>query len=368
MDVSHHRMRFAVSFRVMRVDRKSGAETERLQGMVDGGSIERNQDTTVTESGSIDYVGDISGFANDLLRIWADLTYEDDTSESIALGTFLADGPKREISGGDSTVTPLSLYGRLRELSDDQFAQPLSVPSGSNPLDVVEDIITNCGLELAAHNECPYRLGSTWTFGMDTDTTSGSKLDAINELLDLAGWNAARTDPMGRVVLTPYVNPSDRASSWEFVEGAGARFLRSMTDERDWFDVANQVKVIYGNQDAEYVGIAVDDDPDSEFSTVTRGRVIGRTETYSDIPDGAGAEEIQSMADAKAAELLATERSVIRRVTFTHIYAPITLGDVVRLSYPSGGVDGLFAVRTQTIGLKAGLPVECEARSFERSG
>lgn len=367
MDRTHHRMRFVVSFRVMRVDRETGNETERLPGMVDGGSIERNQDTTVTESASIDYVGDSSGFSNDLLRIWADLSYEDGTTESIALGTYLADGPKREISGGRSIVTPLSLYGRLKELADDQFAQPLSVASGSNPLDVVEDIITGCGLEIAPHETCSYRMGSTWTFGMDDTATSG-KLDAVNELLDLAGWNAARTDTMGRVVLTPYANPSDRAASWEFAEGPGARFVRSMTDERDWFDVANQVRAIYGNQDAEYIGLAVDDDPDSEFSTVARGRVIGRTETYPDIPEGMNADDIQEMADAKAAELLATERSVIRRITFTHVYAPVTLGDVVRLDYPSGGVSGLFAIRTQTISLKAGLPVECEARSFERTG
>lgn len=364
MDMTHHLMGFVTSVRIMRVDRASGAETGRVDGVLRGGSITRNQDTDVTESATLDFEGP-SDSPTDLLRVWADLDYEDGTRESISLGTFLPDGPKREVTGGDADSRPLNLYGRLRELSDDQFAYPVSLQPGENPLDFIDETIREAGLETAAHPATDYRMGTTWTFGMD-DSAQKNKLNAVNELLDLMGWNSARTDPMGRVLLTPYTQLKDRAPSWTFTEGADARFVRSMTDERDWFDTANQVIVIYSDQERDIRGLAVDDDPASEFSTVTRGRVVSKTYTYSDIPDGMSETDAQAMADAKAAELLATAQSVIRRVTFTHIYAPVTIGDVVTLDYPAGGIRGDLAVRTQKIDLTAGLPVETEARSFAR--
>ncbi|MEE1295710.1 MAG: hypothetical protein UHD09_02405 [Bifidobacterium sp.] len=351
--------------RIMRVSRSTGLETERVNAILVDGSITRNQDTRVTETASLTLEGD-ADFGADLLRIWADVTYTDGTRESIPLGTFLPDGAKREIDGGEAVTIPLNLYGRLRELDDDQFQYPVMLETGTNPMDWIETVIHEAGLEIAPHAECVYRLGAPWTFGTG-ESRDESKLSAINDLLALAGWNSARTDPYGRVLLTPYEPPDRRAPSWDFTEGANARFLRSMTDERDWFDTANQVRVVYSTQERDVIGIAVDDDPASAFSTVTRGRVIGKTYTYSDIPDGLADADLQKMADAKALELLATTQSVIRRVVFTHIWAPVGLGDVVNLQYPTGKVDGRFAVRTQKITLTGGLPIEAEARSFERS-
>lgn len=357
---------FNVDYRVMRVSRTSNMETSRLQTVVAGGTITRNQDTRVVEQASLTLIGDES-VGSDLLRIWADITYENGTKESVALGTFLPNSPKRQVKGEQIVSTPITLYGRLRELDDDQFQQPISIAAGSNPMTWIEEVIREAGLELAPHDPMVYRLGSTWSFGVENDERDASKLAAINELLELAGWSSARTDSMGRVVLAPYVPPGKRTPVTIFEEGEHARFLSEMVDERDWFDTANLVKVIYSNQDMTVTGIAVDDDPNSEFSTVTRGRVIAKTYTYSDIPEGKSQAEVSKMADAKAAEMLATTQSVIRRITFTHIYQPVELGDVVTLNYPSGGVTGDFAVRTQKITLAAGLPVEVEARSFERS-
>lgn len=364
MDFQHHEMGFETSIRVMRVDRQTGNETGRMAGVLRGGAVTRNQDTEVTESATLDYVSDMEPDAG-LVRIWADLSYEDGGHESIALGTFLPDGPKREVSGGEASSQPLNLYGRLRELADDQFPYPVSLQAGADPLEFIDNTIREAGLTLAPHQTAEYRLGSTWTFGMD-DSAQKSKLSAINELLTLMGWNSARTDPMGQVTLSPYVQPKDRAPSWTFREGAGARFLRSMTDERDWFDTRNQIIVIYSDEDRDIRGIATDLNPGSEFSLPNRGRIISQTYTYTDIPDGMSDADAKAMADAKAAELLATAQAVIRRVTFTHIYAPVSLGDVVTLDYPSGGVRDNFAIRTQKISLTAGLPVECEARSFTR--
>ena len=83
------------------------------------------------------------------------------------------------------------------------------------------------------------------------------------------------------------------------------------------------VKVTYYNTDKEYVSTAIDDDPASEFSTVSRGRRVAHAYEYSSIPDEVTTDEQgRKLASDKALELLRTEQSVIHRVTFTHVYAP----------------------------------------------
>ena len=93
---------FKVAYRVMRVNRNTGLETGRLDWVISGGSIERNQDTNICESGSLTVEG-----ATDLgtarLRIWADCTWHDGSTASVPLGTFLPNIPKRSVNGKESS-------------------------------------------------------------------------------------------------------------------------------------------------------------------------------------------------------------------------------------------------------------------------
>ncbi len=66
----------------------------------------------------------------------------------------------------------------------------------------IESTCTAAGLEIAPHDECTYRMGAAWTFGIG-DQKDKSKLDAINALLDLIGWQSARTDPTGESSCNP---------------------------------------------------------------------------------------------------------------------------------------------------------------------
>ena len=358
---------FDVRFRLMRVDRDTGNETGEVHNVMTGGSIERNSDTTIGESGSVTVEG-LVDLGVDRVRVWADFTWRDGSTLSRPLGTFLPNTPKRDVNAAE-WACQLDLYGLLQEAEDDMFETPVQIGKGRKAVDAAADILKGCGLQVAAYDAGEYTLSDDWTFGVRSDdgNRDGSKLDAANELLDLAGYAAARTNEMGQVVLERYVEPSKRQPSWSFTEGADATFLTSMTDERDLREVANVVKVTYYDSDREYVGSAVDDDPLSEFSTVNRGRRIAKSYTYSSIPEEVTSDEQgRKLASDKALELLRTGQSVIHRVTFTHVFAPLNLSDVVDLSYPTGGVSGRYAVRVQRITLSAGVPVECEARTFQR--
>ena len=361
---------FKVSYRVMRVSRRTGLETGRLSWVVSGGSIERNQDTDIGESGSLTVEGSPS-LGVDRVRVWADCTWHDGSRTSVALGTFLPNIPTRHVNGAEAT-SQFDLYGLLQEAADDMFETPFTVKKGENPVDKAAGILRGCNLEVAAYNPGGYRLSENWTFGIRNSANADqgtSKLDAVNDLLDLAGYAAARTDEYGRVILEWDVEPADRASKWSFIEGANATFLTEMTDERDLRDVANVVLVVYYDTDREYTGLAIDDDPASEYSTVNRGRRVARKYEYSNIPESVKTDEAGRKLAAKTAlSLLKTAQAVIHRVTFTHVYAPLNVTDVVELAYPTGRVSGRFAIRKQTISLDAGIPVECEARMFQRAG
>lgn len=358
---------FQVTFRFMRVSRATGLEVAKLTGFVaNTGSITRNIDTDTYDSATVDYVGKLD-IGSDLIRIYADAEFIDGSGASECLGTFLPTVTSYDLHGDQATCS-VALDSRLLELSEDSFASPQTLQAGANAIDFAKQIIENAGLTCLA-DESDYTLSTTWTFGLSENSggsgeggsgEGGSLLQAVNSLCSLAGFNSAWTDPMGRVRLTKYVEPSDRGVLHEFVEGENARFLSEVTQERDTSEVANVVYVIYETEDATIIGEAVDDDPNSEFSTVTLGRRRVAKYSYND-------ETTQSAANAKALELLKTNQSVINRVTIEHTYAPVTCNDAVRFEYPTASVSGEFKIRTQTLNLGPGVLTKSELRSFDRS-
>lgn len=349
---------FEASYRFMRVSRSTGYETEQLEG-IRGGTLTINQDTATFESASVD-TAEFFDLGADLVRGYLDAAFEDGTTESVRLGTWLASIPSREVDGESESCTAY-LDGRLVELQQDSFDAPIVIPSGENIVGYAEGIATAIGLDVSATSSGA-TLGSEWVFGLDSDSdgSGGSKLDAVNALLSMAGYSSASTDEMGRVVMAPYVDPSRRNPVWTFAEGESATFLARATEERDSRDVANVVLAIFETDSSTIVGEAIDDDPQSPYSTVSLGRRKVAKYIYNDTAT-------QSAANAKAEELLATNQATIRRVTLQHVYCPARVGDVVRVEWPSAGIDGSYVIRTQQVEIgSAGCLTTSELRAFER--
>lgn len=357
--------RFSATYRFVRVSRLTGLETERLTNIKTGGKITRNQDTSTYESASIDYVGSID-VGIDLIRIYLDAVFTDGSVESVALGTFVASTPSATLNGGLATGSA-DLYGRLKELYDDDFDTPYAVTQGTNAVQAAMAICKEVGLEVIA-DDSDYTLSATWVFGTGSngEDDPDNKLAAVNKLLDAAGFNSAKTDPYGRVIMTRYKEPSKRPIAWEFIEGASARFLSEVKRTYDVSEIANVVHCDYTSQDDTIRGTAVDSAPESPYSTVNVGRRIVKRYTYNDLPEGNTAAQMQANANTRAQTLMDTERSVIYKVEFDHVYAPVTVGDAITMQYTTAGVTKNLAIRTQDIELGAGCLISCEARAFER--
>lgn len=340
------------TYRLVLVDRSTGAESDAGDVLVDGGTLTRDDGTQVKESASVRVVGDFSPDPM-LVRLYADVSQGGEVTP-VALGTYVANANSSTYDGS-SKVVSVELDGRLSELAGDSFDAPFTVEAGTPPVAYAKRIAEAAGFEVVA-DESTYALSQARSYALDEEQ---SKLDVINDLLDLAGFSAARTDEMGRMLMARYVEPSERPVASTYSSGDGTTMHEEVTDEMDSSSVANVVIVVYSTQDATVVGTAVDDDPTSRWSTVSRGRRIVSRYTYTD-------EVTQEQADAKAAELLATAQSAVRHVTFSAAYRPVRLADAVLMDYPESGVSGTFAVRSESVSLNDEMSENIEARAYVR--
>lgn len=352
-------------YRFMRVSRETGFETERLT-MLKGGTITRNNDVRIMENAEVGVVGDFN-IGPDLVRVYMDAEWPDGSTDSVALGTFIPSVPSRSVTPLYSTST-VKLYGRLQELLDDKYTEPVTLQPGANAVEEAAKVCRDMGLTVIA-DESDYTISRARSYGVgatqSNSETDDTKLGMVNDLLSLADFQAAKTDVLGRVLLSRYVAPEDRQPVWEFEEGLNARFEGEMTDERDTMSVANHAVVYYRTEDETLVGEAYDHE--TEFSVENQGRVITKTYEYTELPEGETAEDRQAYATARAASLLSTAQAVIRRVTMSHAYAPISITDFVKITYPSGGIDSKFEVRTMRLSLVGGCRTQTEFRQFQRT-
>ena len=356
----------STSYRFVRVSRATGEETEVIP-FLKRGAITRNNDVRIMETAEADLVGDLD-IGPDLVRVYMVARWPGGDEASVPLGTFLPMLPSRNVRRGYSTAS-VKMYGRLQELMDDKFAAPYVVQPGTNAVELAASVAEGIGLTVVA-DESGYKTTETRSYGVGASTanseTGDSKLDMVNDLLSLAGFRAAKTDPMGRVLMKRYVEPLDQPPIWTFAEGLNAKFEWDMTDEFDYTEAANHVVVRYDSEDGTVAAEAWDDDPESPLSTVSRGRTITRSYSYTSLPPGDDDAGRREYARQRAATLLRTAQATIRRVTATHAYAPVTVNDTVTVEYPGGGVEGSFEIRVQKLTLSGGCPTETELRQFRR--
>lgn len=340
----------------------TGTETEQVTNITKA-TLQLNDSTETFETGLARCVGPLD-VGNDLVRCHLTATWEDGTTEDVVLGTYDVSVPSRDVHGSYEECSAI-LDGRLMELQQDAFEEPMVVPKGDNAFADAARWVRRRGITFSEDDPTVvvgHAATTAYTFGLGADGyDGGSVLSAYNAVMsDVEGLRAATTDPYGRVMLR---NPIDYDGTpvWTFAEGVNATFLEDATDERDTSKVCNVVICVYEADDATTVGTAEDTDSSSPWSIANYGRRKCAVYTYQD-----SATQVQ--ADAKAAELLERNRSIVRRVTISHVYCPARVGDIVEVSYPSAGIYGKFAIRTQTIDVgSAGCMTVSELRRFERA-
>jgi hypothetical protein len=305
------------TYRYVRVNPSDLEEIGEVEGFEDGGSIERNQLISLKVSGSANYylTPDIG---NDYLRVYADIKQGTERL-SLPLGTFLVSMPQATLKYGAVKGTA-DLLSVLQVLADTVAEQTLTVDIGDNPVDRAKEIVLDSGLQVTS-DDSDFTLNIPKTYNADVD-----KLEIVNDLLAVAGFDSARVDAMGRVVFRRYNDPSTISPSITFTDGDNCVFAPEVDYEFDTYSVPNRLVAVMSNEEACMTAIVTNDDPVSIYSTVNRGRVVTAVETVSDI-------DSQDDLGAYALRMLISKSSAVESIEFTHPYQPFEEGDGVKLIY-----------------------------------
>lgn len=276
---------------------------------------------------------------------------QDGASERHPMGTWLVQTPSRTLDGRASEVSAAA-YSVLHPLREAMPPVGWSLPVGANCAEHAAACCSN-GPAPVVGSPAAVLLSEPYVAPLDA-----SWLSTASALAAPAGMQVA-FDRMGTVHVVPKSPARSLAHVWEFADDGSSVLLPDATESDDWYGTYNVVTVVCGG----VVGRAVNDDPASPASTVSRGREV---ELRVEDPDELKAGCTQEEADMAARLRLQEESAKERTITISHGYCPVSLGDCVRVSYRSLGLEGDAVVTRQVIELAVGVTVETTAVAVRR--
>lgn len=286
---------------------------------------------------------------------------QDGRAERHAVGTVLAQAGQFDYDG-TGTDWRAEGYPPLIELADD-------MPDLGYWTDEGRDAVEAAGDMAALHCRAPVIRGSgrcalSEPFEAEPDETW---LDHISALLERAGYYPL-CDELGQVLMMPERDPSAMAPAWTFDDSNASIVQPGISGSHDLYEVPNAVEVVYASDGFSVSARAVNDDPGSAASTVSRGRVKLDRDTAPEAPDGMTAAQAQAWVDAEArrrADIAACEHEL----TFTHGFVPgVRVGDCVQLDFRGAGVRARALVVAQTVACETGGQVTSRVKWKEAMG
>lgn len=323
---------------VREVDRSTWRDLDRIE--IYGGSVDRSAGD-LQQSASLQCVD----FAQDReiwVRVWMDVNQEG-AADHVALFTGLATSPTRDINGRLFTNS-VECYSVLKPAADVLLPRGWYAAAGASGADLVA--------ELLAATPAPKAVaGSSPALATSYVAESGeSNLTMAGKILTAIGWRTRITGD-GTIYIEP--QPEEAAVSFDCLEADAVEPVLSAT--YDWYTCPNVLRATRSGVSA----VAVDDDPNSIFSTINRGREIWAEEKSVTLSNR---ETLESYATRRLKEL----QKAIYSVSYSRRYHPdLYVGDLVRLHYPEQRVDGIYRITSQSIDLAKGGRTQEEGEQHE---
>lgn len=331
---------------------------DQLVGILDGvsdGSLKWTQNAAVKGSGKVEVI-DLEAAQAGMLRI-GDLPLESVRVRPVCvvaglpetpLGVFLVSAAVEQWED-TGRVWSMELLDRCTVPSQDKVDQTYAVAAGTLILQEVKSILASSNEYLAidASSTLATSTGMVWEAGT-------SKLTIVNDLLNVAGYNALWMDGYGNFKATPRVLPADRSIMYEALagvprelrDGSQSIYRPSWTRDRDSFEVPNKVLAVQaagGEDEAALVGQWTNEDPHSPYSYQARGRWITHTLDSVETPEGTEAETI-AFLNKRAQTTLVQMSAVQAQVKIDHLPIPVRVSDVIRFSNSNAGVDARHVI------------------------
>jgi len=325
---------FSSSFYACFIDPNTWADDERFE--ITGGSIQKNEDGLL-ESATVNCVS-YQSFSERWIRVWMDAVQDGDSVHE-PLFTGLAINPERTFNGFLETNS-LNCYSVLKPADDVLLPKGWFINKGEN---VRENI-----LKLLEPTKAPILFDGDPAWLTDTliAEQGETNLSMARFILDTINWRIL-LDGYGRIHITPSaIDKNGLVTDISSKYGARGNDVieLSVRIENDWFESPNVFRAISGGLTA----IARDDNPESEYSTVSRGREIWMEE--SDVV----LDSKETLANY-ARRRLKEEQFMTYKVSYTRRFDPMAhVSDIVEINYPQIDLNGLFQITSQTVTIGSG--------------
>lgn len=263
------------------------------------------------------------------------------------LGTYLIQTPSY---GFDGRVKKSSLeaYTPLLEMKEKQPPLGYSILEGDNIMSIAYRITRENARAPVIETENESTL--TYDFVANTDDTW---LTFVKDLVANAKYELT-LDEMGRVLFAPTQDSSGLQPIVTFDDTNSSILYPDIELKQDLYGIPNAVEVIFSNNRTYMYAKVVNDDPNSPTSTISRGREIVHRVTNPSLLSNPSEEQLKAYGKQVLKELSCLEY----RITYTHGYYPVRLGDCVRLNYERVGLKNVKAkIISQTIDCVPGCPV-----------
>lgn len=324
------------------VDPNTWRDKERLDN-VKSCTISRDLEVETLGSATIDITESVGEC---YIRVYL-ITIQNGVREKYPLGTFLVQTPSSSFDGKIRDVS-MDAYTPLLELKENPTPLGYSIFKGENIMDIAYRIIRENVRAPVVEAKCETTLYSDFVAEID-DTWISFLIDLIaNAKYEFS------LDEMGRILFSPRQDTASLQPVWTYDDSNSSILYPELTMDHDLYGIPNVVEVIYSNGRETYSAKAVNDDPNSPISTVSRGREIKqRVSNPSSIGD-----PTNEQLDQYAQQLLRALSSVEYTITYSHGYCPVRIGDCVRLNYSKAGITNIKAkVISQSIECKPGCKV-----------
>lgn len=343
------------SFEYYTVEPTTLADVKRLDN-VKKASFSRDAESQTLGSATIDVTNSVGeSYIRGYLK-----TIQNGITEKFALGTVLCQTPSSSFNGKVMEVS-MDCYTPLIELKEKYMPLGYTIRKGTYIMDAAYNLISeNCRVPVNKVEHTYDTEGNDISPKLQYDyvaNTDDTYLSFVISLIANAKYELGLGEK-GNVLFLPKQDIESLQPVWTFNDNNTSILGPDITVNHDLYGIPNVVEVIYSYGSDYKEAIAVNDDPNSPTSTISRGRKIPFRVTDPSLYGYVTQEQLDTYAERVLKELSTLEYTV----SFTHAYCPVRIGDCVRLNYTRAGITDIKAkVISQNIKAEPGCQVSTKA-------
>lgn len=279
------------------------------------------------------------------------ITIQNGVKEKHPLGTHLVQTPSSSFDGKVRSVS-MDAYTPLLELKENPPPLGYSILKNENIMENAYRLVFENARAPVVPTTCDTKL-----YNHFVANTNDTWMSFLIDLIANAKYEF-NLDELGRILFAPKQDTASLQPVVTFDDGNSSILYPDLDMDHDLYGIPNVVEVVYSNGGDYFHKRVVNDDENSPISTVNRGREIVYRDTNPSIAGNSTEDQIEEYAE----QLLRNLSTLEYKISFTHAYYPVRIGDCVRLNYPRAGlIDVKAKIISQNIKCVPGCPVSTKA-------